>query len=270
MLLDEISRKAHRVVCSVNVFDIAGVTMAHRGIINYFRESATGDANSTVLGFSTRTSFFVGTTSVARNLFALFKRIQPLPNVELLESNAFESASSSFSANFEPSAMPHDIGGTLRSGTDLHCCLGVEQSPRLDDADALWRHYKELTPAKKKVRPAAAARNYVSAVGRAFAAMQSRIVASVTSEEAKRTGNEGDESHLRDVELATYSSSQTATLPTVSPLIIQTNPMFSAAPEGREGAGAQTPVMWSEHKKDGTTFYFNEETGVSSWTRPSL
>ena len=68
--------------------------------------------------------------------------------IELLGSNPFQTPSSSFSGLFEPSTMPQDFGGTLITGIDQHCCVGVEQSPRLDDADALWRRYKELTPAK--------------------------------------------------------------------------------------------------------------------------
>ena len=160
MLLDSISRRARRLVCSVNVIDSAGTTMAHRHIMSYLRESAMGDANKTVQ-FDTNQTFFIttkrlsslGQTNAFRNVFGLFKRAFPLPariveGIEVLSSSPFadSSAPSSFASIFEPSSMPRDIGGTLCTGTDQHCCLGVEQSPRLDDNDALWQRYTDLTP----------------------------------------------------------------------------------------------------------------------------
>jgi len=125
------------------------------------KESAVGDANKTVK-FDTKKTFFItsskrlsslGTTSAFRSVFNLFKRTFTLPariteGIEVLGTTPFEtSPSSMFSAIFEPSTMPRDIGGMLHTGTDQHCCVGVEQSPRLDDADALWRRYTEAIPA---------------------------------------------------------------------------------------------------------------------------
>ena len=50
------------------------------------------------------------------------------------------SKSNHASARFERSALPSDIGGELTTGTDGHCCLGVEQ-PALCDEDAVWAKY---------------------------------------------------------------------------------------------------------------------------------
>ena len=50
------------------------------------------------------------------------------------------SVSADFAARFERSALPSDIGGELTTGTDGHCCLGVEQ-PALCDEDAVWAKY---------------------------------------------------------------------------------------------------------------------------------
>ena len=50
------------------------------------------------------------------------------------------ATSAKFAACFERSALPSVIGGELTTGTDGHCCLGVEQ-PALCDEDAVWVNY---------------------------------------------------------------------------------------------------------------------------------
>ena len=54
------------------------------------------------------------------------------------------SASPDFATRYNKSDMPSDIGGELTTGTDGHCCLGVEQHV-LCDEESLWARYSKLS-----------------------------------------------------------------------------------------------------------------------------
>ena len=69
----------------------------------------------------------------------LFQSDRSRRRTTLLSGDPF-AASADFAARFERSALPSDIGGELTTGTDGHCCLGVEQ-PALCDEDAVWAKY---------------------------------------------------------------------------------------------------------------------------------
>ena len=53
------------------------------------------------------------------------------------------SSHSSSAEMHRRSSLPADIGGTLTTGIDGHCCRGVEL-PSLNDSDAVWRFYEAL------------------------------------------------------------------------------------------------------------------------------
>ena len=103
----------------------------------------------------------------------------------------------------------------------------------------------------------------MSAVGsRALAAVRSRIVSSVTSEEAPRIAKDGATGQ-RGVELTTYSS-YSAKLPT-------------AASRWDDNAAGITvkvepalPAGWAEFTDEGSgkQYYVNKASGETSWTPP--
>ena len=69
-----------------------------------------------------------------------------------VHSGADAFVSPGFSDLFERSALPADVGGTLTSGADGHCCGGVEL-PAVSDAEAIWGLYQGLLSPSLKAQP---------------------------------------------------------------------------------------------------------------------
>merc|ERR1712096_406549 len=88
-------------------------------------------------------TYVLNVNSVASSLYnvsaKVFVREIQRKKTTFFSSDPF-AASADFAARFERSAVPSDIGGELTTGTDGHCCLGVEQ-PALCDEDAVWTKY---------------------------------------------------------------------------------------------------------------------------------
>ena len=70
-----------------------------------------------------------------------------------VHSGADSFAFPDFSDVFERSALPADVGGTLTSGADGHCCRGVEL-PAVSDAEAMWGLYQGLLSPRLKAQVA--------------------------------------------------------------------------------------------------------------------
>ena len=105
------------------------------------KEFISGQAAHTNCAFAAA-SYALNVSSIATTLIntitKVFQNESQRSNTTLISGDPFASAD--FAARFERSALPSDIGGELTTGTDGHCCLGVEQ-PALCDEDAVWAKY---------------------------------------------------------------------------------------------------------------------------------
>ena len=144
MVLDALSRRAQRVVRFTFVIDLKGVDIGHRKCIPYIKEFVGGDFKRVVPN-GCSTTHFVRSGKVSANLYALLCRMgvitaRQLATTFLIAGPDPFAASAKFAARYDRSALPSDIGGELTTGTDGHCCLGIEQ-PTLCDEDAVWAKY---------------------------------------------------------------------------------------------------------------------------------
>ena len=141
MLLDQLSRRARKVVCHRILIDVKGVSFAHRKLLPYTKEFISGQGNATNSVFAAA-GYILNISSVASSLYntaaKVFQNEGQRRRTTLMSGDPFDSAN--FAARFERSALPSDIGGELKTGADGHCCLGVEQ-PALCDEDAVWAKY---------------------------------------------------------------------------------------------------------------------------------
>ena len=144
MTFDLLSRRAKRVVRFSHVLDCRGATLAHRKMLPYIKEWAGGEATALVPSMRKTTSFVRSNRFAAAifNLSTGFFKQQQQTTFLLTGADPFD-ASVVFSASFERSSLPTDVGGSLTIGSDGHCCRGVIL-PALNDADAVWSFYTEL------------------------------------------------------------------------------------------------------------------------------
>ena len=148
---DLLSQRSKRVVRFSQVIDTHGTSLAHRKLMPYIKVFAASDAGNAVPPMR-HTTYIVRINPVASGIINLAKRLfaseHQKKSVFRLTGNPF-AASSDFSTLFEPNMLPTAVGGTLSSGTDGHCCRGVNL-PVLSDADAVWSFYEScLTPSLK-------------------------------------------------------------------------------------------------------------------------
>ena len=147
MAFDLLSRRAKRVVRFSHVLDCRGATLAHRKMLPYIKEWAGGEATALVPSMRKTTSFVRSNRFAAAifNLSTGFFKQQQQTTFLLTGADPFD-ASVVFSASFERSSLPTDVGGSLTIGSDGHCCRGVSL-PALNDADAVWSFYEgRLSP----------------------------------------------------------------------------------------------------------------------------
>ena len=143
MVADVLSWRAKRVVRFALVLDLHGVTLAHRKLMPYVREFASGDAISAVPPMRS-CSYFVRAGGVATGIFKFFADHKTWKNRFLVSGADPFTSSPDFAALFDPSAIPADIGGgtgVTRRGSLF--CRDVEP-PALSDAAALWSMYNGL------------------------------------------------------------------------------------------------------------------------------
>ena len=144
MVLDALSRRARRVVRFAIVINLEGTGLGHRKTIPYIKEFSGGDSVWVAPDVGS-TAHVVCCGKVAASIYALADRMGLFSaaiqaTTFLIAGTDPFAASSDFAASFDRSAMPSDIGGELVTGTDGHCCLGIEQ-PALCDEDAIWANY---------------------------------------------------------------------------------------------------------------------------------
>ena len=108
------------------------------------KELVAGDASQTVVPSMTAAAYFLNLNNGAASLINVAKKLFWNENqkqyTKVISGDPF-SASADFVERFERAKMPADVGGELRTGTDGHCCLGVEQ-PALRDNAAIWAKYR--------------------------------------------------------------------------------------------------------------------------------
>ena len=111
-------------------------------MLPYMKEFISGEANHSN-SVAVAAVYILNVNAIASSLYnttaTVFQNESQRSKTILLSGDPFV-ASTDFAARFERSALPADIGGELTTGTDGHCCLGVEQ-PALCDEDAVWAKY---------------------------------------------------------------------------------------------------------------------------------
>ena len=148
MVLDQLSRRARKMVLHRLLIDGKGLSFTHRKLLPYVKEFSSGQAGTTFCVEAAAT-YLLNANAVAASIYNVYVKLRLVSTESersstfILRSDPFAS-SADFGGRFERSTLPSDLEGELTTGRDGHCCLGVEH-PTLCDEHAVWTKYISLS-----------------------------------------------------------------------------------------------------------------------------
>ena len=95
----------------------------------------TGDAQNTVPKALSAATYLVGASTIAAGIIntgklAFLNEVQK-HKTQIISGDSFRH-SNDFAERFDHSAMPAGVGGELSTGSDGHCCIGVDHTALAD------------------------------------------------------------------------------------------------------------------------------------------